>query len=338
MARGYHPSESSVELLPVDRLEVQVLVDNVSDQLSTNPNGVRSELARLLSAGMTEWGGESICCAHHGLSLILTAHANGARHTLLFDTGPEGYAVERNGQRLGVAFDAIECVMLSHGHWDHGGGLPKALELISKHNTDRKIPVYLHPDVFRSRGFRLPSGEVVPFQDVPGPEALSKKGGSVICVSEPRCLLEGCFYISGEIARVTTYEQGFPNHMRKAEDGVTWEPEPFIMDEQFLAVRVKEKGLIILTACSHAGVVNVLKQARATFPAIPLYAVMGGFHLSGSGPEKIIPETVRDLQSFDLKMIIPGHCTGWRAITALVNAFGEEVVVPSAVGKHYRFG
>ena len=123
--------------------------------------------------------------------------------------------------------------------------------------------------------------------------------------------------------------------MRRAEDGVTWEPDPFIMDEQFLAVWVKGKGLIIFTACSHAGVVNVLKQARAAFPAIPLYAVMGGFHLSGSGPEKIIPETVRDLQSFDLKMIIPGHCTGWRAVTALLNAFGEGVVVPSAVGKHY---
>jgi 7,8-dihydropterin-6-yl-methyl-4-(beta-D-ribofuranosyl)aminobenzene 5'-phosphate synthase len=335
MAREDDPLKYSLDLLPVDRLEVQVLVDNVTDSLSTNPGGVRSELASLLSAGMAVWSGESICCAHHGLSLIVTAHANGTSHTVLFDSGPEGYVVERNGQRLGVAFDAIETVVLSHGHWDHGGGLLKALELICKNQTDREVPLYLHPDVFRSRGFRLPSGAIVPFKDVPRIEALTEQGGSVICIAEPRFLLGGWFYISGEIPRVTTYEHGFPNHMRKAKDGVTWEPDPLIMDERFLAVRVREKGLIVFTACSHAGVVNVLKNAQATFPAIPLYAVMGGLHLSGAGPEKIIPETVRDLQGFDLKMIIPGHCTGWRAITALVNTFGADVVVPSAVGKQY---
>jgi 7,8-dihydropterin-6-yl-methyl-4-(beta-D-ribofuranosyl)aminobenzene 5'-phosphate synthase len=109
------------------------------------------------------------------------------------------------------------------------------------------------------------------------------------------------------------------------------------MDERFLAVNVRGKGLIVFTACSHAGVVNVLKHAQDTFPDIPLFAVMGGLHLSGAGPEKIIPETVRDLASFGLRMIVPGHCTGWRAITALLNAFSEEVVVPIAVGKQYLF-
>ena len=326
-----------MELRLVDRLEVQVLVDNVTDQLSTNPGTVRSELACLLSAGMREWSGESICCAHHGLSLIVTAHTNGASHTVLFDSGPEGYAVERNGRRLGVAFASIEGIVLSHGHWDHGGGLLTVLELIRKEKKDQDIPLYLHPGMFRSRGLRLPSGEIVPFKDIPSVEALTEKGGSAICTSELRFLLNDHFYISGEIPRVTTYEQGFPNHMCKAKDGATWEPDPLIIDERFLAVRVKGKGLIIFTACSHAGVVNVLTHAQATFPTIPLYAVMGGLHLSGIGPEKIISETVRDLQSFGLKMIIPGHCTGWRAITALVNAFGEEVVLPSAVGKQYLF-
>ena len=81
----------------------------------------------------------------------------------------------------------------------------------------------------------------------------------------------------------------------------------------------------------------MLTHARSVFPDTPLYAVMGGLHLSGPGPEKIIPDTVRDLARFGLRMIAPGHCTGWRAVTALVNAFGEEIVVPSAVGKRYTF-
>ena len=330
-------SQGRGELISVDRLEVQVLVDNVTDQLSTNPVTVRSELVGLLKVGMSEWSGESICCAHHGLSLIVSAHADGRSHTVLFDGGPEGYAIERNGERLGVAFGSIEAVVLSHGHWDHGGGLLKAVELIRQHNEGHEVPVHLHPGMFQKRGLRLPSGEVVPFKDVPSIEALTEGGGAVVCTSDPQLLSGGLFYLSGEIRRLTTYEQGLPNHVRQAGDGTTWEPDPLIMDERFLAVRVREKGLIVFTACSHAGVVNVLKHARATMPNIPLYAVMGGLHLSGSGPEKIISETVRDLRGFGLKMIIPGHCTGWRAVTALVNEFGEEVVAPSAVGKHYLF-
>ena len=80
--------------------------------------------------------------------------------------------------------------------------------------------------------------------------------------------------------------------------------------------------------------VNVLQHAKESFSPTPLYAVAGGFHLSAAN-EKIIPETVRDLRSFGLSVIAPGHCTGWRAIHALVDAFGESVVTPSAVGKTY---
>lgn len=109
------------------------------------------------------------------------------------------------------------------------------------------------------------------------------------------------------------------------------------MDERFLVVRVRDKGLVVFTACSHAGVVNVLTHARATFPDTPLHAVMGGLHLSGAAPEKVIPETVQGLTAFGLQMIVPAHCTGWRAVTALVNTFGDGVVAPAAVGKHYTF-
>ena len=107
------------------------------------------------------------------------------------------------------------------------------------------------------------------------------------------------------------------------------------MDERFpLAVHVRDKGLVVFSACSHAGIVNVLHHARALFPDVKLHAVMGGFHLAGP-TEAIIPETVRDLGTFGLDLIIPGHCTGWRALNALERAYGEKVVVPSAVGKRF---
>ncbi len=321
----------------VDALEVQVLVDNATDPLSTNPEGVQSELAGLLHAGMTVWSGEAICCPHHGLSLVLTARAGATAHTILFDTGPEGYAVERNGNRLGTAFGAIESVVLSHGHWDHAGGLLKAFDLIRMQNEGAEIPLYLHPGMFRSRGLRISTGDVVPFKDIPTIPALSERGAAVVCTAEPQHLLDGFFYLSGEIPRVTPYEQGLPNHVWRTSEDSEWQPDPWIMDERFVAVNVRNKGVVVFTACSHAGVVNVLTHARAIFPDMPIFAVMGGFHLSGPGPEKIIPDTVRDLARFGLRMIAPGHCTGWRAVAALFNAFGENVVVPSAVGKRYTF-
>jgi len=109
-------------LQPVDRLEIQVLVDNVTDSLSSTPPFVTREWTRLQRQGMWIQAGAALCCANHGLSLVITAHTAGGPRTLLFDGGPVEYAVERNGVRLGVAFGAIGAVMLSHGHWDHAAG------------------------------------------------------------------------------------------------------------------------------------------------------------------------------------------------------------------------
>jgi 7,8-dihydropterin-6-yl-methyl-4-(beta-D-ribofuranosyl)aminobenzene 5'-phosphate synthase len=122
-----------------------------------------------------------------------------------------------------------------------------------------------------------------------------------------------------------------PTRRRAAADA-PWEPEPAVIDERFLAVHVRNKGLVVFSGCSHAGIVNVLHHAGVCFPGVRLHAVMGGFHLAGT-TAAIIPATVNDLRGFGLDHIIAGHCTGWRAIAALERAFGDQVVVPSAVGK-----
>jgi 7,8-dihydropterin-6-yl-methyl-4-(beta-D-ribofuranosyl)aminobenzene 5'-phosphate synthase len=143
-------------------------------------------------------------------------------------------------------------------------------------------------------------------------------------------------YVSGEIPRVTRFERGLPGQHRRTLDGMGWELDEMIMDERFVAVNVAGKGVIVFTACSHAGVVNVLKHARACFPSVPLHAVVGGLHLSGTN-EAIIPDTVAALREFDLAVIAAGHCTGWRAMTALANAFGDRRLVPLSVGKRFKF-
>lgn len=325
-------------LVAADTVEVQVLVDNVTDNLSTLPKGVTHEWAQLIRRGLvTEIAGERICCACHGLSLVITAKAGGREHTVLFDGGPEAYAVIRNGARLAVDFGRIEAVVLSHGHWDHAGGLLAALDLIRKANGGTEVPFYVHPDMFRQRGVQRPGALLVPYKPIPDPLALIKGGAGVIATAEPQLFLDGLFYVSGEIPRTTPYETGYAGHVRRTEDGTDWEPDPWLMDERFLAVNVKGKGVLVFTACSHAGVVNVLKHAAEVFQGTRLHAVMGGFHLAGPGMEERIAATVGDMAGFGLEMIVPGHCTGWRAVTRLVNAFGEDVVVPSAVGRFHVF-
>lgn len=108
------------------------------------------------------------------------------------------------------------------------------------------------------------------------------------------------------------------------------------MDERYLAVHVKHKGIVVFSACSHAGVVNVLEDAKSHFDDVGLHCVMGGFHLSGAAIEPIIPDTVARMADFDLDIIVPAHCTWFRAVTALVNKF-EDRVLPSAVGRLYQF-
>jgi 7,8-dihydropterin-6-yl-methyl-4-(beta-D-ribofuranosyl)aminobenzene 5'-phosphate synthase len=323
-------------LEPVDRLEFQVLIDNVTDSLSSSPSFVTLEWPALMRAGMRQLSGQCQCCANHGLSLAVTATRGTDTRTVLFDAGPVEFAVEYNGSRLGIDFGKIDAVVLSHGHWDHAGGLPMAFELISNANGGRKVPCYLHPGMFRQRALPLAGGALLPIREIPSPDELSSKGAAPVISTDPQVLLDDMFFVSGEIPRVTSYEKGFPGHKRRSEDGQSWEDDPLIMDERFLATHVKDKGIIVFTACSHAGVVNVLTHARSSFPSTPLFAVAGGFHLAG-GNEKIIAESVRDIGDFGLKVIAPGHCTGWRAVNALVAAYGDTVVAPLAVGKLFGF-
>ena len=173
-------------------------------------------------------------------------------------------------------------------------------------------------------------------EDIPSVEDLTAFGAEVTVTTEPQVLLDDMFFVSGEIPRVTPYERGYPGQVRLTEDGQSWEPNELLMDERFLAVNVADKGLVVFSACSHAGIVNVLTHARNSFSGVPLHAVMGGLHLSARN-EAIIPQTVDGLRTFNLKTIAAGHCTGWRALTALANTFGDKILAPSAVGKRYTF-
>ncbi len=320
---------------PVDRVEVLVLVDNLTDSLSSNPPEVSSEWSRFWTGGrIRPVTGANTCCAHHGLSLLITAWRGQEKRTLLFDAGPEGATFLRNSKVLSADLGQVDAVMLSHGHWDHAGGLIDAISEIARQRGDRSLPCVVHPDMFAERGMQRAGGVVIPLVPMPSADDLTAAGATMVSSREAMWIADGMFHVSGEVPRTTAYEKGLPGQMRRESESAPWQPDPLLMDERSVSVHLRGKGQFVFSACSHAGIVNVLRHAQSSFPETPLYGAMGGLHLSGS-TEAIIPDTIADLSQFGLKLLAPGHCTGWRAMAAMAQVFGHEFV-PSAVGKLYQ--
>lgn len=326
-------TDVSSSLKQVDCLTADVLTDDVSDNYVSKTLFAVSEFANVVRAGATAISGEALLCGNLGYGLRLVSQLGGVRHVLLFDTGPEGAIFIRNCANLGIAMGEIECIAVSHGHWDHMAALPAAIDAIVQ--QEGQVTVHVNPDMFNERGVRLQSGSIIPVAKVPSPAELEERGAAVVNSREERLLLDGHFYYSREIPRVTVFEKGRVDHLCRTSPDAAWQPDPFLMDERMLVVHVRELGLIVLSACSHAGIVNVCIEVRKLFRDVPIHCVMGGLHLGGV-MEAIIPDTVEGLRPFGIKYIITGHCTGWRALHALANAFGDGVS-QSAVGTTYTF-
>ncbi len=324
------------ELAVVDELEVLVIVDNTTDSLSSALRGITNENEVLRQAGMRTLSGAAKCCAQHGLSLLLAARAGGRTRHLLFDAGPEAYTFARNVARLRPALAQVDAIVLSHGHWDHAGGLLEAVRHVGAARPGAPVPLHVNDGMFVERANTLGDGSVLPYERLPSYAELAQTGARVVNAPEAR-VIEEAFYLSGEIPRVTEYEAGYPGHLMRPSPDAAWQPDPWLMDERYVAVRVRDRGVVVFTACSHAGVVNVLSDAQRRLAPDRLHAVMGGLHLAGPKVEPIIDRTVADLAAFQLERIVPAHCSGWRATNALIARFGTERVAPSAVGRRFVF-
>jgi 7,8-dihydropterin-6-yl-methyl-4-(beta-D-ribofuranosyl)aminobenzene 5'-phosphate synthase len=324
---------SRILLVPLDSLAVDVVTDDVSDNYVSKTLFAVSEFANVVRAGAKALSGEALLCANLGFGCRLVSTVGGVRHTMLFDTGPEGAIFIRNCANLGIALGEVECIAVSHGHWDHMAALPATLGAILEQGG--KAAVHVNPGMFDERAVRLASGTVVPAAKVPTPAEMGALGATIVNDPTARLLLDGHFYLSGEISRLSAFEKGRADHLSRSRPDMPWQPDPLLMDERMLVAHVRQLGLVVVSSCSHAGIVNVCTEVRNLFPDIPIHSVIGGLHLGGV-MERIIPETVEGVRPFAIQHIITGHCTGWRALHALANAFGDAVS-QSAVGTTYIF-
>jgi 7,8-dihydropterin-6-yl-methyl-4-(beta-D-ribofuranosyl)aminobenzene 5'-phosphate synthase len=335
-------------LVELDELRLLVVVDNETDTLSSIADDVPqlSELAHLVSRlpASRHYQGhpckvvfDRLCCAGHGLSVLVTARRAEREHTLLFDVGPYGDLWKSNAARLGIDPAKIEAVFLSHWHADHSGALPEVVAAVAEARKRAGLPaplVDLHPDRPDQRGVLLPSGTMIMLPEEPTFAAIEAAGGRIATHADAHLLWDGFLFGSGLIERVTDYETGLVGHHTFRGD--KGEADPLILDERFVAARVRDRGVSLLSACSHAGVVNACRGAQTAFADTPIDVVLGGFHLSGKAMESRIPATVGDLvERIRPRVVAPGHCTGWRAKTALAQAFAPGRYAPSVVGSLY---
>ncbi|HEX5298011.1 MAG TPA: MBL fold metallo-hydrolase, partial [Streptosporangiaceae bacterium] len=149
---------------------------------------------------------------------------------------------------------------------------------------------------------------------------------------QPSFLFGRSVLITGEVARSTGYEPGLPPQQAWLDGH--WQPDPLVLDEQALIVSVRDKGLVVITGCGHAGVVNIARYARRLTGGQPLYALLGGYHLGGPLFEPLIPRVLDDLAALNPGVLVPAHCTGWRAQHAMAARF-PAAYIPSAVGTSF---
>ncbi|KUJ13399.1 metallo-beta-lactamase superfamily protein [Mollisia scopiformis] len=335
-------------LVEVDTLEAIVIIDNEIDIMSTVPHNTVTNTGRMPNLSLSqpsniskrgdcqkEMPMEAICCGAHGLSILITVTKGAQKHSMLFDVGPEEEAWERNAKRLSIDLKTIERIQLSHWHRDHSGGMLRAISMITSSNPPSPVVTDLHPSRPTYRGFMVGSTPIS-MQVDPSFEEMEDAGAVVEKFEEAHTVLDDMFLVSGEIPRFTGYEKGVKGGIRFEEDREEWVKDEEILDERFLMCNLKGKGIILFTGCSHGGVVNTALHAKSLLnDEVPLYAVVGGYHLVGE-QEANVEATVRDLKKLDPKVLLPGHCSGWRVKLEIEKQMPGRLV-PCGVGARLSF-
>jgi 7,8-dihydropterin-6-yl-methyl-4-(beta-D-ribofuranosyl)aminobenzene 5'-phosphate synthase len=319
-----------IDLEPVEKVEVTVLMDNVTDPLIPDREpATRVSWPKALAAGAPRLSTRfatipDALIAEPGFSALVRVEKDGQKRTLLFDTGVSPNGVAENLRRLGLSLQDVEVIVLSHGHWDHVAGMEGVTAALGRAG----LPVLIHPEFWARRRIKFPGLEPAELPST-SRSALEGAGFEIVEERQPSFLLDGSVLITGEVDRTTEFESGFKGH-EAFRDG-DWQADPLILDDQALVVRLRDRGLVILSGCGHAGIVNTVRYAQKLTGEQRVAAVIGGFHLSGPMFEPIIGPTVSAFDELEPALLMPAHCTGWKAVHQLAARF-PDAFVQSAVG------
>jgi 7,8-dihydropterin-6-yl-methyl-4-(beta-D-ribofuranosyl)aminobenzene 5'-phosphate synthase len=257
--------------------------------------------------------------AEHGLAF----HIQTGGHQILFDTGQSDLLIQ-NARQLEIDLRKVGTVVLSHGHYDHTGGLKVVLELAPRSK------LYLHPAAILPKFSRQPDGTGRAIgMSGENMKIVRDAGQSVVWTNSPTEVAEGVF-VTGEIPRSNNFED---TGGRFFLDAAGTQPDP-LTDDQAIYFDTRE-GLVVVLGCAHAGVVNTLDYIQSLHSGRPFRAVLGGLHLLNASPERLAA-TVKALRQRDIPLLVPAHCTGAAAVARLWESLPGRCAAPG-VGRRFAF-
>jgi len=311
-----------VGLEAVDRVEITTLCENLVDSMAPSSEAVERRRPGRSKPVVSKLFARELATPYegaHGLSMAVTVTRAGISRSLLFDAGGSVGGLVHNLDCLEINPRDFSCIVLSHGHFDH------VLGLVGLHQRLGRLafPVTIHPDAYLERGQRLPNGDVRAI-GAPSRQGLRDAGLDLVEANSPSLVLEKMVLVTGQVARTNDFETGWPDHVaiRNGE----WTPDPEICDDQGLVINVKNKGLVVLSGCGHAGIINTVTHAQAVTGVNQVHAVIGGFHLGPDYFMQRVPSVVRDLVALQPGIVAPAHCTGYRAAFAVYEALPDAFV------------
>lgn len=319
----------TISLEAVDEVTITTVVDNVIDVFMPDQGPAtrfREGTVAPQRSSRTLHGGlvDELPKAEHGFAALVTVVAGTDRQTVLFDAGRTPDGLRHNLRTLRLDHRDIAAIVLSHGHFDHTTGLDGLARLMGRSH----LPVVIHPEFWNRRRLLLPGRE--PWElPTTSRSALIDVGFEIVEGRQPSFLLDGLLLVTGEIDRTTDFEPGFPFQHAWTADG--WRPDPLVLDDQAVIIHVRGQGLVVMTGCGHAGIINTLRYAQRLTGVDRIHAVIGGFHLNGPLYEALIPATCDALAQMAPDVLVPSHCTGWRATHRLAARF-PAAFIPSSVG------
>lgn len=312
---------ADISAVEVDRVTIKIVADNYYDALRPD---------RPVAKRYRTSPGKSIH-AEHGLSYYMETSVGDKKGACMFDFGLDPAGVINNMDLLAVDPAKIGAFALSHGHFDHWTGAP---EIIRRNRTKiaNGTPFYVGEEAFLHRYSLNPStGDILDLGQLDRAE-IEASGVELREITHPTEMIPGG-YLSGNIERTTSYETTNPKLLVKR--GEAPEPDDF-RGEQALFFNVRGKGLVVVSGCGHAGIVNTVKHVKKISGIDRVHAILGGFHLIGAARE-IIWETIADIQAINPDHVAPMHCTGFEALVAFDNAMPDAFILNTA-GTQYTFG
>jgi len=314
---------------------ITVLVDNRADLLVKSTDAVK-------------YFTEEPLLAEHGFAALVDLRAVGVK--ILWDAGMTQIALLENMKRMKIDPATIDKIALSHGHSDHTASVTeviRAMDLMPKprrwkqgatpdemrrYVEGHRVPVVAHPAAFRER-WHMPKRGKWYGPMLPPPRAeWEALGADVVLSKRPHELGPGC-WTTGNVPRLSFETSGIPKTMTYRK-GKAFTPD-FVEEDQAIVINVKNKGLVILSGCAHSGIVNTVNHARKISGVDKVWAILGGFHLARANDDEL-SRTVDAIQACQPKLIIPSHCTGFRAMCHFAAQMPEEFL-PGVVGATYLF-